>query len=412
MIARLLQAALAARRALVRRPRACWPRRIGAISCASAPLAADLPCAARRALVLLARRRSCCGRWPGRWQQRAGASARPRRRCSAQPARPRRLPAVFGVDAPVPVGAGRQGTSAFRCVLLPAPSAIWAKLVDLAADPRGRFRPDLRARGAPRLGRSARLPASSSRSSATAVPFLRRGLLPLGNLVAALPIVGIAPIMVMWFGFDWHSKVAVVVIMTFFPMLVNTVAGLAGRGPSRARSHALLRRRLLADTLVKLRLPAAMPFIFNALKINSTLALIGAIVAEFFGTPDRRHGLSHLDRGRPARPRHGLGRDRGRGARRLGFLRCCSRSSSARSRSGIRPTGRADEPMDTTGRGEGADEEILMMAAAALRGAGGGHGRRLGRERDAAAQMGHPGAVRRLLRRPGARASTRRPAST
>ena len=43
-----------------------------------------------------------------------------------------------------------------------------------------------------------------------------------------------------------------------------------------------------------------MPFIFNALKINSTLALIGAIVAEFFGTPDRRHGLSHLDRGRPA----------------------------------------------------------------------------------------------------------------
>ena len=53
--------------------------------------------------------------------------------------------------------------------------------------------------------------------------FLRRGLLPLGNLFAALPIVGIAPIMVMWFGFDWHSKVAVVVIMTFFPMLVNAV---------------------------------------------------------------------------------------------------------------------------------------------------------------------------------------------
>ena len=49
------------------------------------------------------------------------------------------------------------------------------------------------------------------------VPFLQRGLLPLGNLVSALPIVGIAPIMVMWFGFDWQSKAAVVVIMTFFP---------------------------------------------------------------------------------------------------------------------------------------------------------------------------------------------------
>lgn len=56
--------------------------------------------------------------------------------------------------------------------------------------------------------------------------FLRRGLLPIGNMAAALPIIGVAPIMVMWFGFDWQSKAAVVVIMTFFPMLVNTVVGL------------------------------------------------------------------------------------------------------------------------------------------------------------------------------------------
>ncbi len=116
------------------------------------------------------------------------------------------------------------------------------------------------------------------------VPFLQRGLLPLGNLVSALPIIGIAPIMVMWFGFDWQSKAAVVVVMTFFPMLVNTVTGLAAAGA--------LERDLMQSygagywhTLMKLRLPAAMPFIFNALKINSTLALIGAIVAEFFGTP-------------------------------------------------------------------------------------------------------------------------------
>ena len=57
-------------------------------------------------------------------------------------------------------------------------------------------------------------------------PFLQRGLLPIGNLMSVMPIVGIAPIMVMWFGFDWQSKAAVVTIMTFFPMLVNTVAGL------------------------------------------------------------------------------------------------------------------------------------------------------------------------------------------
>jgi NitT/TauT family transport system permease protein len=57
------------------------------------------------------------------------------------------------------------------------------------------------------------------------VPFLRQGLLPVANLVSALPVIGIAPIMVMWFGFDWQSKAAVVVVMTFFPMLVNTLAG-------------------------------------------------------------------------------------------------------------------------------------------------------------------------------------------
>lgn len=115
-------------------------------------------------------------------------------------------------------------------------------------------------------------------------PFLKRGLLPVGNLVSALPIIGMAPIMVMWFGFDWQSKAAIVVIMTFFPMLVNTVAGLA----TADRMQRDLMQTYAAgywQTLVKLRLPAALPFIFNALKINSTLALIGAIVAEFFGTP-------------------------------------------------------------------------------------------------------------------------------
>jgi NitT/TauT family transport system permease protein len=115
-------------------------------------------------------------------------------------------------------------------------------------------------------------------------PFLQRGLLPIGNFVAALPIVGLAPILVMWFGFDWQSKAAVVVVMVFFPVLVNMVAGL--------QASERMQRDLMAtwgasywQTLLKLRLPAAMPFLFNGLKIASTLALIGAIVAEFFGSP-------------------------------------------------------------------------------------------------------------------------------
>ena len=113
---------------------------------------------------------------------------------------------------------------------------------------------------------------------------LKRGLLPLAGLAGAVPIVGIAPIMVMWFGFDWHSKAAVAAIVTFFPMLVNTLAGLAAVDPM----HRDLMRTYAAGptaTLWKLRAPGALPFIFNALKINSTLALISAIVAEFFGSP-------------------------------------------------------------------------------------------------------------------------------
>ena len=119
---------------------------------------------------------------------------------------------------------------------------------------------------------------------ADAVGFLRRGLLPIGNMVSALPIIGVAPIMVMWFGFGWESKAAVVVIMTFFPMLVNTVAGLTAAGHME-RDMMRTYASSYSQELFKLRLPAAAPFIFNALKINSTLAMIGAIVAEFFGTP-------------------------------------------------------------------------------------------------------------------------------
>jgi NitT/TauT family transport system permease protein len=115
-------------------------------------------------------------------------------------------------------------------------------------------------------------------------PFLQRGLLPLAALASTVPLVGIAPIMVMWFGFDWHSKAAVVVIMTFFPMLVNTLAGLREAGHMERdlmRSYGAGYWR----TLVSLRIPVALPFVFNAMKINSTLAMIGAIVAEFFGSP-------------------------------------------------------------------------------------------------------------------------------
>lgn len=114
--------------------------------------------------------------------------------------------------------------------------------------------------------------------------FLTRGILPVGGFMAALPIVGTAPIFVKWLGSDWESKAAVVAVMVFFPILVNTVAGLKD---TSAMQRDLMRTYGAGywPTLLKLRLPAAMPFIFNGLKIATTLALIGAIVAEFFGSP-------------------------------------------------------------------------------------------------------------------------------
>ena len=116
------------------------------------------------------------------------------------------------------------------------------------------------------------------------LPFLQRGLLPIASLTSAIPLVGVAPIAVMWFGFEWPSKAAVVVLMTFFPMLVSTLAGLqASQRLERELMHSYAANYL--RTLWSLRLPSAVPFMFAALKVNASLALIGAIVAEFFGSP-------------------------------------------------------------------------------------------------------------------------------
>lgn len=192
------------------------------------------------------------------------------------------VPAIFGVTILV-VWEGLVRGLGISPVILPPPSAIAARFAaeipTLWADFNQTF-----VKGALR---GYALGCGAAVLTAIAIdrsPFLQRGLLPVGNFVAALPIVGIAPILVMWFGFDWQSKAAVVVVMVFFPVLVNTVAGL--------KVADQMQRDLMAtygasytQSLFKLRLPAAMPFVFNGLKIATTLALIGAIVAEFFGSP-------------------------------------------------------------------------------------------------------------------------------
>ena len=168
-------------------------------------------------------------------------------------------------------------------VLLPAPSLIAQSLVDNYAKLWGDFAQTvLKAVCVGWL-----LGSGLGFAVAVAIdrmPFLQRGLLPLASLTSTVPLVAVAPSAVMWFGFEWPSKAAVVVMMTFFPMLVSTLAGLKASGKLERElmySYAASYSR----TLWSLRLPAATPFIFGALKVNATLALIGAIVAEFFGSP-------------------------------------------------------------------------------------------------------------------------------
>ena len=192
------------------------------------------------------------------------------------------IPTVFGLAILVVWEVVTRGANVPQ-VILPPPSMIWARIASsvptLAADFQQTFLKAVLVGYALGCGLGFVVAILIDRS-----PFLKAGLLPLGNFASALPIIGVAPIMVMWFGFDFQSKAAVVVIMTVFPMLVNTIAGL---NASSAIERDLMRTYAASywQTLFKLRLPAAAPFIFNALKINSTLALIGAIVAEFFGTP-------------------------------------------------------------------------------------------------------------------------------
>jgi NitT/TauT family transport system permease protein len=117
----------------------------------------------------------------------------------------------------------------------------------------------------------------------------REALLPFAIAANSVPIIAFAPIMNNWFGVTTQlSKMMIVGIITFFPMMINMMRGLTQVEPSALE---LMRSYAANDwqVLLKVRLPNARPYLFNALKVCSTLSLIGAVVGEFFGGP--RHSL-------------------------------------------------------------------------------------------------------------------------
>lgn len=119
--------------------------------------------------------------------------------------------------------------------------------------------------------------------------FLKRGFLPLATAFGAVPIVGLAPVLGRALGVNWESKAAVVVIVTFFPVVLNTVQGLISVDPLRLE---LLRSYGAGPLAVffKLRLPNAVPYLFNALKVAVVVAVVSVIVAEFL-IPGPPNGL-------------------------------------------------------------------------------------------------------------------------
>ena len=107
-------------------------------------------------------------------------------------------------------------------------------------------------------------------------------LLPYAIASASVPIVALAPLAIVWFGIGPGSKIAIATLMTFFPMFIGTLRGLTGVDP---QSLELMRSCAATEWQVfwKLRLPNSAPFMFTAFRACTTLAMIGAVVSEFFG---------------------------------------------------------------------------------------------------------------------------------
>ena len=120
-------------------------------------------------------------------------------------------------------------------------------------------------------------------------PSLERALTPYIVASQAIPVVAIAPLLVIWFGSGLRSKVLICALIVFFPILINTVVGVRSVEPD-LRDLMRSLRATRWQTFLKLELPAALPILLGGLKIGATLSVIGAVVGEFVGA-DRGLGF-------------------------------------------------------------------------------------------------------------------------
>ncbi len=173
--------------------------------------------------------------------------------------------------------------------ILPGPDRVAARLVDMAGDG-SLWRHSLVTLREILAGLALGL------SSATLLGYLLAKSRPIEQVLSplivgsqAVPIVALAPLLVIWFGPGMTSKVLVCGLVVFFPVLINTIVGLRSVDPNLVD----LMRSLQASrwqTFVKLELPAALPVLLGGLKVGATLSVIGAVVGEFAGA-DRGLGF-------------------------------------------------------------------------------------------------------------------------
>ncbi len=122
------------------------------------------------------------------------------------------------------------------------------------------------------------------------VPIARRTVYPLLIGLQSIPKVGLAPLIIVWFGYGLNSKVIMSFLFAFFPIVISTLGGLAGT-PEHLEEHFRALRASRWVTFWKLRVPSALPSFVDGCKVAMPLAVIGAVVGEFVGSND---GLGNL----------------------------------------------------------------------------------------------------------------------
>ncbi len=111
-------------------------------------------------------------------------------------------------------------------------------------------------------------------------PLIRQALYPYAVFFQTVPIVAIAPMLIIWFGYGQRSIIAASLIVSIFPIVANTLTGLLSQGPELLDLFRIYKASKL-DLLLKLRIPGAIPNFLTGLRIASGLSVIGALVGEF-----------------------------------------------------------------------------------------------------------------------------------